>query len=86
MSRVLITRQQRFGSGGILRRLAAGREMRTLTGRPTRAAEVRAMPDTGDVQPVARVSFAARDREDETERLDAVAGSEFVDDRIRLLE
>jgi hypothetical protein len=35
-------------------------------------------------QPSARVSFTVADRDHDTERLDAVAGSEFIDDRIRL--
>ena len=58
--------------------------MRTIIESPTRAAEVRATQDTGDVQPGAPVSLIAADRDDDAERLDAVAGCEFVDDRIRL--
>jgi len=50
---------------------------------PEREAEGRAMVDTGDVQREARVSFAA-DLDHDGGRLDAVAGCEFVDDRIRL--
>jgi hypothetical protein len=46
---------------------------------------MRAILDTGDDPPGARVSFIASDRDDDAERLDAVAGCEFVDDRIRLL-
>jgi len=38
------------------------------------------------VQPEARVSILATDRHDDAGRLDAVAGCEFVDDRIRLLD
>jgi len=77
------------GSGGIrviLRLLAAVRDVRTMVGSPTLPAEVRAMEDTGDDQPRARVSFVATDRDHDAGRLDAVAGCEFVDDRIRLLE
>ena len=51
---------------------------------PTRAAEVRAMPDAEDVQPAAREPFIGSDRDDDAGRLDDVAGCEFVDDRIRL--
>ena len=50
-----------------------------------RAPEVRPV-DSGDVQPGARVSFIAPGRIHDAERLDAVAGCEFLDDRIRLLE
>jgi uncharacterized protein YbjT (DUF2867 family) len=39
----------------------------------------------GDVQPIERVSFIA-DRDNDAGRLDAAAGCEFVDDRIRLGE
>lgn len=73
------------GSRVILSLLAAGRQVRTMVGSPTRAAEVGAMLDPGDVQPGARVPPIATDRDD-AGRLDAVAGSEFVDDRIRRLE
>ncbi len=57
----------------ILRLLAAVREVRTIV-------------DTGEVQPGARVSSIAADRNHDADRLDAVAGCEFVDDRIHLLE
>jgi hypothetical protein len=73
-------------NGVILRLLTAGREVRTMVVSPARAAETRAILDTGDVQPGTRVSFIASDPDDEEGRLDAIAGSEFVDDRIRLLE
>ena len=36
--------------------------------------------------PSARASFVVADRDHEERRLDAVAGCEFVDDRIRLRE
>jgi len=87
MSRVLVTVGPRLaGSRVILWLLAAGREVRTMVGNTTRAAERRAMVDTRDVQPGARVSFIAADGDHDAGRLDAVAGSEFVDDRIHLLE
>ena len=57
-----------------------------MVGMATRAAETRAILETGDVQPGARVSFIAADRDHDAGKLDAVAGCEFVDDRIRLRE
>jgi len=87
MSRALVTVGPRLaGSRVIVWLLAAGREVRTMVGRPTRAAEVRAVVNTGDIQPGARVSLFNAADPDYTVRLDAVAGSEFVDDRIHLLE
>ena len=73
------------GSRVILQLLAAGRELRTIVGGQTRAAEVRAVLDARDVQTSAPVSFIA-DRDHDEGRLDGAAGCEFVDDRIRLLE
>jgi dihydroflavonol-4-reductase len=73
------------GNRVILRLLAAGREVRAIVRSSTRAAEMRAILDAGQDRPDARVSFIASDRDDDAERLDAVAGCEFVDDRIRLL-
>jgi len=52
---------------------------------PTRAPEEPATEDVGEPQPSGAPVIAA-DLDDDTERLDAVAGSEFVDDRIRLRE
>jgi len=87
MSRVLVPGGPGLvGSRVILRVLAAGREVRTIVGSLTRAAQVRATVDSGDVQPGARVSFVAAERDHGAGRLDAVAGGEFVDDRIRLRE
>jgi nucleoside-diphosphate-sugar epimerase len=84
MSRVLVPgRPSLVGSHVILRLLAAGREVRTMVGSPMRAAEVRAMVDTGDGRPGAHLSFIARGRNRDTGGLDAVAGCEFLDDRIR---
>jgi nucleoside-diphosphate-sugar epimerase len=84
MSRVLVTSGPGVvGSRVILRLLAASRELRTLVGSRTRASEVL---DAGDVQARARVSFIEADRDHYVERLDAVAGGEFLDDRIRLRE
>jgi hypothetical protein len=52
---------------------------------PTRAPEEPATEDVGENQP-SGASVITADLDDHTERLDAVAGSEFVDDRIRLRE
>lgn len=52
---------------------------------PTRVPEEPATNDAGELQPAAP-SITAADVDDHTERLDAVAGAEFVDDRIRLRE
>jgi len=70
----------------LARLLAAGREVRTIVASSTRTAKVRAMTDTGAVQPDPRVSFIADDRDGDAGRLDGAAGCEFVDDRIHLLE
>jgi hypothetical protein len=74
------------GGGVILRRLGAGREVRTMVESPTRLAAVRGMLDKREVHPGARVSLIAANPDDDTRRLDAVAGCEFLDDRIRLRE
>jgi nucleoside-diphosphate-sugar epimerase len=86
MSRLLATGGPGFvGSRVILRLLTAGREVRTVVESPTRRADVPAMA-TPDAQPRADVSFIASARDLDAERLDAVAGSEYLDDRIRLRE
>jgi nucleoside-diphosphate-sugar epimerase len=88
MSKVLVTSWPGFfGSVAILRILAAGREVRTMEESPTTGgAEESAMVNAGDIQPSPGASFIAADRDQDVERLDTVAGSEFVDDRIRLRE
>jgi nucleoside-diphosphate-sugar epimerase len=87
MSRVTVTIGAGFvGSGAILRLLAFGSEVGSMEESPRRAAEEPATVDAGDVQPSPRASFIAADREQDAESVDAVAGSEFVDDRIRLQE
>ena len=51
---------------------------------PRRVAEDFTTVDAGGGEPSLRPSFVdAADREQDGERLDSVAGSEFVDDRIR---
>jgi nucleoside-diphosphate-sugar epimerase len=87
MSRVLVPGGAGMvGSRAILGLLAAWREMRTVVGSPTRAAKIPAILEPGNVQPRARVSFIAVEPDHDAERVDVVAGSEFVDDRIRLRE
>jgi hypothetical protein len=54
-----------------------------LIGDPTRAT-VNPSLDTRTVQSATRVSFIAAIRDNDKRRLDTVAGSEFLDDRIRL--
>jgi nucleoside-diphosphate-sugar epimerase len=84
MNRVLVTGGPGLiGSRVILRLVAAGRTVRTKVESPMRAAVVRAMLGPRKVQPGVRASFSTADRED-AGRLDVVAGSEFLDDRIRL--
>jgi hypothetical protein len=51
-----------------------------------REAEVRAPVDIEGVQPESRESLIAADPDHGDGGVDAVAGSEFVDDRIRLRE
>jgi hypothetical protein len=86
MRRVLVTGGPDPGSSVILWLLAACREVRTMVWSPAHAAAVHGMVDIGDVQPGARVSLVAADRDHGAGRLDAVAGGEFIDDRIRLRE
>jgi hypothetical protein len=74
------------GNRVIVRLLAAGREVCDMVVSPRRAVEMRAILEAGYVQPGARVAFIASDRDDGEGRLDAVAGCEFADDRIRLRE
>ena len=70
----------------ILGLLAAGRQVRTTVGSRTRAADMRPSLENGDVRSIYRVSLIAAGRVDGPGGLDDVAGSEFLDDRIRLRE
>jgi hypothetical protein len=63
------------GSRVILLLLAAGSEVRDLVG---------SLVGAGEVRP--RVSFIAADRDYDRGSFDAVAGCEFLDDRIRRVE
>ena len=60
-------------------------ETRSMVESATHALPMRAVLDVGEAQPAATAPFIAADSEN-AERLDAVAGCEFVDDRIRLRE
>ena len=51
-----------------------------------RAAQEPSAVDAGDVQPSPPASLTAAVWDQDAERADASAGSEFVDDRIRLQE
>jgi hypothetical protein len=84
MSRVLLTGRLGFFSRfANVRLLAVIREMRGMEESRTRVLEE---PGTMDVREVQRASIIVADLRHHVERLDAVAGSEFVDDRIRLRE
>jgi hypothetical protein len=87
MSRVFLTGRPGFFSRlANVRLLAATREVRGIEESRTR---VREEPGTMDVREVQRNrgrSIIAADLDRHAESLDAVAGSEFVDDRIRLRE
>jgi nucleoside-diphosphate-sugar epimerase len=81
MSRVLVTSTPAVvASRVILRFLATCHQVRAVVESPTRVAEVRAMLEHP------RVSFIAADSDNDAGRLDAAAGCEFVDDRLRLRE
>jgi hypothetical protein len=87
MSRTLVTSGLGFfGSRAILRLLGSGSEARSMEGSPSRAAEKPVTVDVQEVQPGRPASFIAAAWDQDGDREDAVAGSEFVDDRIRLQE
>jgi len=87
MSRVLLT-----GGPGFFRRLAnvrllaATREVRGMEESRTRVPEEPGTMDVREVQPNRGAPIIVADLHHHAESLDAVAGSEFVDDRIRLRE
>ena len=87
MSRVLLTGGPGFFSClANVRLLAASREVRGMEESPTRVPQEPATMDVREVQPSRGASIIAADLDHHAESLDAVAGSEFVDDRIRLRE
>jgi uncharacterized protein YbjT (DUF2867 family) len=87
MSRVLLT-----GASGLVSRLAnvrllaATREVRGMEESPTRIPEEPGTMDVRESQPNRGALIIAADLDHHAESLDAVAGSEFVNDRIRLRE
>jgi hypothetical protein len=87
MSRILVTNRPGFFSRLVhVGFLPADREGRSMEATPTRVPEE---PGTMDVREVRSSRWAwiiAPDLDHHAEGLDAVAGSEFVDDRIRLRE
>ena len=84
MSRGFLT-----GAPGLLSRLAnvgflaATRLVRGIEESRMRVLEEPGMTDVREVQPNRGASSIAADLDDHTDSLDAAAGSEFVDDRIR---
>ena len=82
MSRVLLTSGPGFFSRlANVRLLAAARDVRGTEESRTHVPKEPATRDLGEVQP-----SRAADLNHHASNLDAVAGSEFVDDRIRLRE
>ena len=61
-------------------------EVRNLAESFRRVSDERATLGVSEIQPTRMASSAAEDLDHRAESLDAVAGSEFVDDRIRLRE
>ena len=87
MSRILVTSRPGFFSLlANLRLLGATREVRGMEESRTHVPEEPGTMDVRSVQPNRRASIIAADLDHYAESLDAVAGSEFVDDRIRLRE
>jgi len=87
MSRVLVTSGLAFfGRLANVRLLAGTREVRSMEESRTRGPEEPATMAGRGVEPGRAASIVAADRDRHAESLDAVAGSEFVDDRIRLRE
>jgi hypothetical protein len=87
MSRVLLTGGPGFFSRlANVRLLAATREVHGMEESRRRLPEEPATMDVREVQPSRGASLIAADLDHHAESLDAVAGSEFVDDRIRRRE
>jgi hypothetical protein len=68
------------------RLLSPAREMRSLVERSWQVPDQRATVGVREIQPRNMASITAADPDHGPACLDAVAGSEFVDDRIRLRE
>jgi len=67
-------------------RYLAASEKRSIEEGAALAAEEPATVEVGAVRPSPRASFIEANRVQDAPNLDAAAGSEFVDDRIRLQE
>jgi hypothetical protein len=79
-------RSRWMGSRALVQLLAVGSAVYITVSRPRRGAEMRASLDTGNAQAIEGGPFIVTGRDNDTGRLDAAAGCEFVDDRIRLQE
>jgi len=92
MSTITISSVILTGGAGFLSRLAnvrlpaATREPRGMEETRTRVPMEPWTMDVREVRPNRGASIVAADLDHDAQRLDAVAGSEFVDDRIRLRE
>jgi hypothetical protein len=92
MSRITINRVLLTGGPGFFSRLAnvqllaATRKLRGMEESRTRVPMEPGTMDVREVQPNRGASIIAADLDHDAESFDAVAGSEFVDDRIRLRE
>jgi hypothetical protein len=87
IGRVLLTGAPGFFSRvANVRLLAATRELRNIKESRTRVPMEHGTMDAREVQPNRGPSIVAADLDHDAQSLDAVAGSEFVDDRIRLRE
>ena len=87
MSKILVTSRPGFFSRlAKVRFLAAAREVRCLEESPSHVSEEPATMDIRQVRSSRWASIIAADLDHHSASLDAVAGSEFVDDRIRLRE
>jgi hypothetical protein len=92
MSRITINRVLLTGGPGFFSRLAnvqllaATRKLRGIEESRTRVPMEPGTMDVRDVHPNREPPIVATDLDHDAESFDAVAGSEFVDDRIRLRE
>jgi hypothetical protein len=87
MSRVLLTvAAGLFSRLASVRFLSVTRVVRVIEESRTRVLEEPGTTDVREVQPNRAASIITAELDHHAESLDAVAGSEFVDDRIRLRE
>jgi hypothetical protein len=86
MSWDFVTRGPHVLTSRAMFRFLAASEKRSTEEGAGLAAEDFSTVDAGAVRPSPRASFSEANRVQDAPNLDAVAGSEFVDDRIRLQE